>query len=307
MCKLYIATGKLTRKQVARALAQANIVFRKTEADGFGFLAANASAVARGRYLNPHTFAGYMQGLPDFLSGPCIEENVIPVHSQALIVHGRTSTNSKGLDNVHPFFAKGVYLAHNGIVHWQGQGPERSPHTCDTAQFLHWFVRQSDHATAWREAFVHWGGFGAMGVYDQSTGLLTVARDTANLYIARRASNRGWVFATDAGHLLQISRAASIQLDTLPLAFPQHIVQFNGADMVDSQYWRGFATRDWSYYGQGNLVARTHGVATTAQITGHRSDGASFSASKSAAPRADAVNQCTPSKEAFPDYEKGEI
>lgn len=288
MCKLYIATGKLTRKQVGRVLANANLHFRKTEADGFGFMAAPlvGAGIARGRYLNPYVFAGYMNGLPDFLSGPCAEENAIPAQVGSLIVHGRTSTNAKGLNNVHPFFAKGVYLAHNGIVHWQGTGPEPSP-VCDTEQFLHWFVRQPNAAEAWRQAYHNWGGFGAMALYDQSTGLLTIARDTANLAIARRANGRGWVFATDAGQLLQISRAASIELDTMPLTFPQHLVQFMGGEMVDECFWRGFATRDWT--GQHDLVARTHRAATTGEVTGFANTSA--------------VNSCTRSKEAFPDYD----
>lgn len=285
MCKLYIATGKLTRKQVGRVLAQANVCFRKTEQDGFGFMAAplTGTGATRGRYLNPFTFAGYMNGLPNFLSGPCVEENALPAQTKALIVHGRTSTNAKGLDNVHPFFAKGVYLAHNGIVHWQGQGQEPSP-VCDSEQFLHWFVRQDNPAEAWKQAFHNWGGFGAMGVYDQRSGLLTVARDTATLYIARRTNGLGWVFATDAGHLLQVSRAASIGLDTLPLTFPQHIVQFNGGEMVDECFWRGFSTRNWQ--GQYDLVARTHKSATGQQITGFAQE-----------------TPCERSREAFPDYD----
>jgi hypothetical protein len=244
MCKLYIASGPLTTRQVKLALEASNRAFRNSEKDGFGFMASNGLQVSRGRYLNPSGFAGYMTRLPLFLSGPTAEENRLPKNITALVVHGRTSTNLKSLDNVHPFYYKSHYLAHNGMVNWSGPKEHAPRQTCDSDAFLHWLV---DCGLSWEMALHFWSGFGAMALYAPKTGILTVARDGAQLHIARRVKEKGWVFATDAKQLVTISKQAGIALDTTPLPFPQHIVDIKDGKIVEDRTWAGFGTRQWTH------------------------------------------------------------
>ena len=269
MCKLFISSGELTRKQVSSALCAANSIFAKSERDGFGFMCASGSRIARGRYLKPDTFTGYLNGFPDWLAGPSAEENRIPSKPDTLMIHGRTSTNAHGLGNVHPFHFAGHWLAHNGVLNWIGQGVAPSP-SCDSEQFLHWLVSSGLDFDAARD---NWAGFGVMGIYNQTRGVLTVIRHGAKLSIARRANGNGWVFATCQDHLLRICRAARIELDTRPIEFPERIITLNRGTIVSSRPWNGFGHRRWTA-----LDDRSYG-RTTQRI------------------------ECTPELTRFPDYE----
>lgn len=243
MCKLYIATGTLSAKQIDGALRAANHGFRHSEKDGFGFLAARGLNIARGRYLLPHTYAGYMMNLPHWLTGPQIEENNIPKNADTLVIHGRTSTNTKGLDNAHPFCYRNYYLAHNGMVSWTGEKLAEPKQSCDSDQLLHWLV---DNNFDWETVSNFWSGWGAVAIYDRKSGKLTIARDCAQLYIARRVKNKGWIFATSDKQLIAISKQAGIALDTPPLIFPKHIINIESGQIVSEQSWEGFGSRQWS-------------------------------------------------------------
>lgn len=243
MCKLYIATGALSTKQTTLALTAANKAFRSSETDGFGFLAAKGLSIARGRYLFPHTFAGYMTNLPTWLTGPTIEENTLPKNPDVLVVHGRTSTNTKGIDNAHPFCYRHYYLAHNGMVMWTGKPEEAPKQSCDSDQLLHWLV---DNNFDWKNVREFWSGWGAIAVYDRKSGRLTVARDCAHLHIARRVNSKGWVFATSEKQLVAISQQAGIALDTPPLLFPRHIIDIYNGQIVADMEWDGFGSRQWT-------------------------------------------------------------
>lgn len=244
MCKLFIATGKLSVKQVRLALESANQIFQKTERDGFGFMAANnVGRVARGRYFDPERYSGYMSDLPLWMTGSQSEENRLPQETTALIVHGRTSTNAKRLENVHPFHLKGYYLAHNGIVSWAGKG-DKPKAECDSEQYLQWLI---ENAIDWQATKANWTGWGAIALYNSRACTLTVAKDKANLVIARRSKGQGWVMATRADHLIKVCHKAGITLDTKPLSFPKRIVVFNGyGAMSDERDWIGFGERHWT-------------------------------------------------------------
>lgn len=243
MCKLFIATGALSPKQTRLAIAAANKEFRVTEWNGFGFLASNGPSVARGRYLEPSKYAGYMQGLPDWLAGPQIEESRIPKGVTTLVVHGRTSTNVVGLQNVHPFAYKGCYLAHNGMVDWTGSPNTKPAPVCDSEQFLHWLL----NGGTWETAATSWAGWGAIALFDPKADVLTVAKYSAQLSIARRIGGKGWVMATSEPHLLAICRLAGIALDTEPLTFPGNtIVRFKGGQPIGHERWAGFSSRVWT-------------------------------------------------------------
>lgn len=260
MCKLYIATGSLSTKQIVSALRAANLAFRGSEKDGFGFLAARGLNIARGRYLMPHAYTGYMKDMPKWLTGPQIEENTIPKQTDTLIVHGRTSTNTKGLENAHPFCYRSYYLAHNGMVNWTGDKMEEPKQSCDSDQLLHWLV---DNNFDWKTVQDFWSGWGAVAVYDRKSGKLTIARDCAQLHIARRVKDKGWVFATSDKQLVSISNQAGIALDTPPLIFPRHIVEIIAGKIVFEQSWEGFGCRQWGhldYLANGNRGVKQLGV-----------------------------------------------
>jgi hypothetical protein len=239
MCKLYVVTGPLNRRQTEAAIWEANRAFCRTERDGFGFIAANGATVARGRYLEPARFPGYMAKLPHWFSGPAVEENVLPKVTTALVVHGRTSTNVKSLENCHPFKLGELYLAHNGVLYWEGAYRDQPSPSCDSERFLHWFAGER----SWDGAGKFWSGWGAIALYNAQTGALTVAQGGASLYVARRAGGVGWVFATCREHLVKVSRKAKIGLDSPPVSVPTKLLTFQGGAMVGEADWTGFTRR----------------------------------------------------------------
>jgi hypothetical protein len=246
MCKLLIITGALRKEIVEKVLVAANAEFAKTERDGFGFIAvAGGGKYARGRYFEPDRFRGFGLGLPHFITGDIAEENQIPACAKTLIVHGRTATTAKNLENVHPFMHGQEALAHNGVVDWLGPEDQRPPKDCDSEQFFKWLRYSS-----WEESHQAFAGWGAIAHVDIKTGILTIARDGAELYIAKRRDSAGWVMATRAAHLVAICKAAGIRLQHSPLLVP------NNKLLLFSR--RGAVTKamDWGGFGQRTLTYR---------------------------------------------------
>jgi hypothetical protein len=218
MCKLFIITGALNRATLKKTLASANEAFAKTERDGFGFVALDsAGKYTRGRYFEPDLFRGFGLGLPSFISGDLTEENHLPNTAQTLIVHGRTATNAKTIHNVHPFIHGREALAHNGVVEFIGAPDEAPTESCDSEQLFTWL-----HSHSWDEALESFAGWGAIAHIDFDTGVLTIARDNAQLYIAKRKNARGWVMATKSEHLTKICKSAGIALQHAPMLVPNN-------------------------------------------------------------------------------------
>lgn len=242
MCKLYVVSGPLSDNQAQKILLATNRLFRD-EGDGFGFAAwGEHGPVARGRYLNPSAFPGYMTNFPAWLTGPSSEENALPKKLTGLMAHGRTSTNISGLENCHPFYLQGRYLAHNGVLSWCGSNPAPAA-KCDSEQLLQWLC----NGGAMETAFENFAGYGAVADYCQKSQKLTVACDgVASLFIARRANRQGWAMATTEKHLRSISRAGSLSLDTPCVRMPKQIVEFYGDKIVSNREWRGFGQREWT-------------------------------------------------------------
>lgn len=244
MCKLFIITGALHRVGITRVLAAANKEFAQTERDGFGFIATANGAYARGRYFEPNRFHGFGRGLPHLVTGDIAEENHLPKFSQTLIVHGRTATSTKKLANCHPFMFGDEALAHNGVVDWIGNPEEEPSEECDSEQFFSWLRNN-----CWDVTHCDWAGWGAIAHVNTKTGILTIARDRAMLYGAKRRDSLGWVFATSQHHLKEICKYAGIRLTRDPLLLPDHkILSFSQRGEVTSvEDWKGFGERQLTY------------------------------------------------------------
>jgi len=244
MCKLLIITGALHRAGITRVLVAANREFAKTERDGFGFIATTNGTYARGRYFEPNRFHGFGRGLPHAVTGDIAEENHLPKFSQTLIVHGRTATSTKKLANCHPFMFGDEALAHNGVVEWIGDPASEPEQECDSEQFFSWLKSHS-----WEEAIHDWAGWGAIAHVNIRTGILTIARDGAKLYGAKRADSVGWVFATSQEHLKEICKYAGIRLTRDPLLLPNNkILSFSQrGEVTGVEEWIGFAERQLTY------------------------------------------------------------
>lgn len=239
MCKLFISTGRLTEQQVRAMTATANRLFAWTEADGFGFLAASETGLAWGRYFVPAAFAGFGVDGPHGRAHAS-EHGSIPSDTHTLIVHGRTATNERGLKNVHPFHEDGEFLAHNGMVTWEGQPGERPRATCDSHQFLLWLKS----GRGFGESHIAWSGWGAIAHFDYAAQCLTVARHGASLWVANRDDGGGFLFATKPGHLKDIAAAGGLGISE-PREFPTGLARFTSGH-VNVKAWAGFRSRAWT-------------------------------------------------------------
>ncbi len=250
MCKLYIVTGSLKRENALAAIDKANSAFKFGQKDGFGFLAGSKEDVAHGRYERPDGYPGFQTGIIDQITGPKIEIGNFPRKVQTLMVHGRTSTNVKGVENAHPFENDGVFLIHNGVLDWKGSKEEESDKKCDSEQFLDWFANGGDLENMHKL----WGGYGAIFIYDSKTNQRMLIKDsTANLYLAKRKFD-GFVFATSEYDLKDICKDANIELCSKPIQLPKSIITFDEKGNMDSfTEWEGFASRTYDHLCQSSM------------------------------------------------------
>jgi len=242
MCKLAAVTGPLSLSQQHSILNVVNGSFSLSQKDGFGFASYSHAdrSLAVGRYLDPtHYWPFGMRGIPRFLRGGAYKEmgRQLPGVSSCLVMHGRTSTNQKAIENVHPFINGDLVLAHNGMVSWDGPA-KLTPHSakgCDSEQLLSWLA---DPGNTFSMAHKVWGGWGAVLLLNTRLGKLTLAKDGASLFIAKRQS-KGWVMATTPDDIAAIGRITPLL--SRPQAICQRIVIFAPKGNIERNYkWRGF-------------------------------------------------------------------
>ena len=263
MCKLLIATGKLNREQTIRLIESAHESFQSSQKDGFGFVAHGPDGIATGHYLSPSDYVGFGKKLPKFIkrSGNAIESGTIPRLVSALIVHGRTSTNSVVLENVHPFRtcigsgkrAIDVYLAHNGVLRWTGPGDAPvSSHGCDSEQFLRWLAHDPLNRTdqkripesAWTRTCGAWSGYGVLGILEPNAQRLTVAKcGSGHLSWLSGAPDGLHLFSTQCNDVERAGKAIGIRGSGLRVQ-SKSISTFHlgpkGSRLVRVDSWSGF-------------------------------------------------------------------
>lgn len=252
MCKLFIATGRFSRKQVLALLNATNNAFASSQRDGFGFAAYGGGSVAFGRYLNPRVYPGFGSDLPPFVTCPRSESGSLPEVTKALVIHGRTSTNRVTVENVHPFKKGSLYLAHNGVLRWTGGGhAPKAAHDCDTEQFLNWF--DDSNQRKWVGTASTWSGYGVFGVIDSASKTLTVAKcGSGNLHWA--GADGVNLFSTSPADLAVIARRSKIRVGQPIDVNRNTVTRFNLAAKnpapLDCETWEGFGetVRDVSWH-----------------------------------------------------------
>jgi predicted glutamine amidotransferase len=242
MCKLYIITGSVRKENALRIIDKCNDSFKFSQRDGFGFIAAGREETAWGRYQTPDQFPGFHSGIIDKISGPKLEEGEFPSKVQTLMIHGRTSTNVRGVEHCHPFRNKDWYLIHNGVLDWVGRNEDDPNCKVDSESFLEWFVRGGEL----NEANKFWAGYGALFLYDDELGERVLIKDeTTSLYIAKR-QNDGYVFATSEYDLRDVCEKGGILLQSKAVKLPKCMITFDDKGNFESfDEWCGFASRTY--------------------------------------------------------------
>lgn len=245
MCKLFIIVGKVTQLQARQLLANTAATFAGGNRDGFGFVAyGDNGAVARGRYLTPDEYPGFRTPTPKFVIEPTgiSEEGELPKNITAMVIHGRTATNPKSLVNCHPFLGGGTYLAHNGILHWRGEGEKpASTDSCDSEMFLTWLL--AGHS--WKQTHKVWGGYGVFGIIDLASASLTVAKcDTGRLSwaVTTKGTHLFTTEKTDFSNLLRNTNLRTVGAMTVkPKTVSIFRLTGDRAEYINTEKWKGFA------------------------------------------------------------------
>lgn len=218
MCKLAAWTtttnNPLSKAAAARALVAAQQAI-KCQQDGFGF-AQHGQTGLHGRFVAPSDFIG-LDALPTLTRTARAAAAAFAVTARAqqtgnyrptrsLIIHGRTATMGRGLDNTHPFRKDGWTLAHNGVVTWDGQPSEsHKAVTCDSQHLLLCMTENATDETRKKdlESVQGYAAFLALA----PDGRLIVAVDaTASLYAG--ITNKGrWIFGTTPAIVNSIAAA----------------------------------------------------------------------------------------------------
>lgn len=198
------------------ALKAAAKEIRVTERDGFGFAQHGARGL-RDRFFNPTDFQELAM-LPNFKSRYGAAAKVFSVDrttehvgaykpSSSMIIHGRTATTEKNLENVHPFRKNGWTLAHNGVVSYHGEDtPEHSAVTCDSQHLLLCFTKHNGDRELVKADLQNISGYAAFMCLAPD-GTLIVARDaTASLYAGVTSRGR-WIFGTTAAIVSAIANS----------------------------------------------------------------------------------------------------
>lgn len=244
MCKLFIATGSLTKQQVLKLIEKTASIFSKSQKDGFGFMAYGSNTIATGHYLEPSNYPGFNVTLPEWIDCNRIETGSIPANVTALVCHGRTATSRVILANVHPFVRKSVLLSHNGVLSWIGKGPEpKAENQCDSEQFLNWFNTQKAPFNNTKD---NWSGYGVFGIIDSKRKTLTVAK-CGNGKLSYCSNNSGThMWSTEQNDLDNIANVLSDSA-TKPLSMRSNTVcqfdiQRRKPRLLSVNHWQGFGS-----------------------------------------------------------------
>jgi len=171
-------------------------VCKTNDRDGFGYAVLRDSGLIHGeRTTNPELFEPLrVSGVTAAL--PCIEVtrnsfgSIDDTKLKSFIGHGRFSTNTRSIENTHPFFDGNAALIHNGVVRHIGPKIESLKTDCDTELLAH-----------------HWGQSQMQGIEDSITGyyamailehgMLHIVKDSiASLYVAWSPSIESFIIAT---------------------------------------------------------------------------------------------------------------
>jgi predicted glutamine amidotransferase len=244
MCKLFIATGSLTKQQTLKLIEKTASIFSQSQKDGFGFTVYGNNTTATGHYLEPSNYPGFSVTLPEWIDCNRIETGSIPTNVTALVCHGRTATSRVVLANVHPFLSKDISLSHNGVLSWIGKGPEpKATNHCDSEQFLNWFNSQK---APFENTKSNWSGYGVFGIINSKRKTLTVAK-CGNGRLSYCSNNSGvHMWSTESRDLESIARTLSDSA-TKPLSMrPNTVCQFNiqgkKPRLLSVNNWQGFGS-----------------------------------------------------------------
>lgn len=231
MCKLMVFsnTVKFNDSQLETIVKTASKVMSRTEKDGFGISARGTKGIFNRKFLNPldASLVDTFSSLP-FLKQNKSETGIFG-RVDALILHGRTSTNFLGLNNTHPISKHDLHLCHNGIVEDSGPAYEMMTQN-DTEHIVERFAQGIESV----EGCI--SGYYAFAAFKNATDSLFVVRDSiATLYFAEVPDLNCHVYATTKELILECLSAAKISHRPIEMLEDNILVEYAGEHLKSFQ------------------------------------------------------------------------
>lgn len=280
MCKLlgFSVSKKVSHEKLAEII-QTSRDLLKDQKDGFGYALSGGDIKGiTSLRLTTGSLLGY--GYPE--AGEWENLTQLPYEAKgkispctAGIFHGRTSTNSLGVENTHPFVNDDLALVHNGIVDYSGKKRDKKG-VCDSEDLFNTFTI----GKGWKELEKHYSGYAGILIL-RSRGALTIYRDsTPNLHICLVAN--GIVVGTT---LHDVTKLASL-FDKVPNApwmlKPDYATTIQNGKIIEKESVKPMSSRS---FGSKDSMS----LGSSGYYSGYGSYSKTYPKSKE--------------KELFPDYE----
>lgn len=289
MCKLlgFTVSQKVSEDKICEII-QTSRDLLKDQKDGFGYalsggdikgitsLRLTSGNLAGFNYPDPKDWSGLVDQ-PYQARGkiaPCT----------AGIFHGRTSTNSLGVENTHPFVNSELALVHNGIVTYSGKKRKKLG-VCDSEDLFNTFTI----GKGWKELHKYYTGYAGLLIL-RKNGALTIYRDSSpNLYIS--LVNGGLVVGTAFNDVVKLASIFDSSKNVPWLLKPDVATTCRNGEIIEKEHVKPMPSR--SYGSKDSLSLGSSGYGSGYYTGGYWPSSSSVSSGE---PKSQ--------KELFPDYEK---
>ena len=265
MCKLVIFTEAPYAKQPAKQAKLLDKILTSlavTDRDGLGITYIDGGGkLLRRRWATSADYKGLK--VDDCRAPFCVEasDSVTPRPAAGFVMlHGRTSTRGKGLDNAHPHLAydrdgNAWSLIHNGVVHVT-KADEKTLNidsACDSEYILRaWILGGMPKVSAMIRGYY---AFGLIESLVAEANVLHIVKDaTATLYAGNRKDG-SYVFATTSNllEIAEVKEYAKVQ-DLVHISFDE-CGGLLGMEDIPAPYYvakESYTPAGGFTYGQGN-------------------------------------------------------
>ena len=253
MCKIVTFTNS-KNLDIEKISNEIGNILLKTERDGFGYAVQSKSGVYGEKTIDTNFKSRIKSKVKIPLSIVKQKYESFGNYTDdtgAMILHGRVSTNTRGLKNCHPIIRDKHYLIHNGVVTDHGESYNKLTSN-DSEDVLFRFMKGI------QEVERNLTGYYAFSCLD-SEGRLHIVRDSiATLFVAWCSINETFIFATTKELLNKVVKAIGGEINYIDEVQDDVYMIFKDNQLVHTSRIesRGFTTVEsaWSEQSLGRKL-----------------------------------------------------
>lgn len=254
MCKLMTITSTKKIENLGKVVNSILPLITATDRDGFGWASINEHGLFGERMTNLRH--GYRMNINKFAVNLPIVEKTYNSFGQpgkptgSLILHGRTSTNKKTLNNTHPINLRDWSLVHNGVV--TNRGPDYTMTTDNDTEHLVHYMSSELGITGIEQNLTGYYAFAALA----PDGKLHVCRDNrATLHMAWVRSIEAYMIATTRDLIESACKKLKWKHGPIEALLDNTYCIFDGNDPVEV---RSITPRGSDYYADQKARTSLH-------------------------------------------------